>query len=143
MNHSRIQMDIRITRLNKALSVVGEYEKANEKKKAVNGSHLNATKWSAPSAGFYKINSDVAFFADNKIGLGAVMWDYVGDVVAATCVNFTGSFEVDIGEAMASRHALSIAVDAGLRKIILETDNSKLFHHLKKNMEEPTAFGNI
>uniref|UniRef100_A0A803MZ54 RNase H type-1 domain-containing protein n=1 Tax=Chenopodium quinoa TaxID=63459 RepID=A0A803MZ54_CHEQI len=41
------------------------------------------------------------------------MKDVVVDVVATTCLNIQGMFDVDIVEAMAMRHALTIAMQAG------------------------------
>ncbi|KAL2906176.1 3-deoxy-manno-octulosonate cytidylyltransferase [Bienertia sinuspersici] len=59
------------------------------------------------------------------------------------CNTITGKFEVDIMEAIAARHALSIAIEAGFRRVILETDNIKLAHHLSKKKMDLTAFGNM
>ncbi|KAL2903134.1 Transketolase [Bienertia sinuspersici] len=46
-------------------------------------------------------------------------------------------------EALAARKALSIAMEAGLRKVILETDNLTLFQCLAKKRVECSAFGVI
>lgn len=48
-----------------------------------------------------------------------------------------------MAEALAARHALNVAFQAGLRHVILESDGIKLIHHLKKNMIEATKFGCI
>uniref|UniRef100_A0A803KQT6 RNase H type-1 domain-containing protein n=1 Tax=Chenopodium quinoa TaxID=63459 RepID=A0A803KQT6_CHEQI len=64
-------------------------------------------------------------------GVGRVIRDSVGEVMAATCWYINGCYEVDVGEALAARHGLSIVIKAGLNKITLETDSMKLYKHLK------------
>ncbi|KAL2920934.1 Rik1-associated factor 1 [Bienertia sinuspersici] len=44
---------------------------------------------------------------------------------------------------MAARHGLQIAMEAGFHHLILEVDNSKVFNHLHKRMNECTAFGGV
>lgn len=45
--------------------------------------------------------------------------------------------EVDIAEAVAARHALKIAIDSGLRSVVLESDDClKLINHLKRGAME-------
>ncbi|XP_021757304.1 uncharacterized protein LOC110722305 [Chenopodium quinoa] len=71
------------------------------------------------------------------------MRDEVGDVVILTCLRVEGSFEADVAEALAMRHALSITLESGFRKVCLETDCLKLHNHLIKGVESPTTFGMI
>lgn len=58
------------------------------------------------------------------------MRDDVGDIMMSTCMVMEGRFEVDEAEAMAARHSLSVAMEAGLRSITLESDCLKLISHL-------------
>ena len=100
-----------------------------------------SNKWKAPSIGFYKLNSDVARFAnDDMTGLGEVIRDSVGEVMAATCWCIKGCYEVDVGEALAAKYCLSIAIEAGLNRITLETDSMKLYKHLYSSYCENSAF---
>ena len=71
------------------------------------------------------------------------MRDADGDIMVATCMKQEGGFEVDEAEAMAARHALGIAIEAGLRNIELESDCLKLISHLRAGKRENTSFGNI
>uniref|UniRef100_A0A803MN90 RNase H type-1 domain-containing protein n=1 Tax=Chenopodium quinoa TaxID=63459 RepID=A0A803MN90_CHEQI len=64
--------------------------------------------------GCYKVNSDAAFFLDGYVGLGGVMRDHTGDVMATTNLKQKGNGNVDVAEALAARHAVSIALEAGL-----------------------------
>lgn len=50
------------------------------------------------------------------------MRDTVGDVMVATCCM---QQNVEIGESLAARHGMKIALEAGLRDIVLEVDSVK------------------
>ncbi|KAL2899377.1 Digeranylgeranylglyceryl phosphate synthase [Bienertia sinuspersici] len=76
------------------------------------------------------------------IGLGAVVRDYVRDPLVATCWRIRGNLNADITKALAARHGLRIALEAGLNSIILETDSLKLSHYLKE-IERPPGFGRL
>ena len=130
--------------IEKALGIVGEVRQSKE------GLAPKATsrrpvprQWKPPPVGWYKVNADAAIFSDEKVGLGGVVRDEIGEVVAATCVGEKGCFEVDAVEAMAARHAVFIALEAGFSNIILETDCLKLATHLSKKQRELSSFGNI
>ncbi|KAL2939383.1 LINE-1 retrotransposable element ORF2 protein [Bienertia sinuspersici] len=78
-----------------------------------------------------------------RVGMGAIMRDREGDVMASTCKQILGEYDVEVAEALAARHALQVALEIGLTKIILEVDNLKLCQYLKKDKKEPTGFGKI
>lgn len=61
----------------------------------------------------------------------------------ATCEKWEGDFMVDEVEALAARHVLQIAIEAGFRQVVLETDNLKLSSHLWKGYCENTSFGRV
>ena len=130
--------------INKALALVREWEKANENIAPESNEERNLVKvWKPPEFGWFKINTDAALFGGQKVGLGGIVRDHVGDVMLATCDTMEGDFMVEEAEAMAARHALQIAIEAGCRQVVLETDNIKLFSHLKKGFCERTSFGRI
>ncbi|KAL2923399.1 ATP-dependent RNA helicase RhlB [Bienertia sinuspersici] len=82
-------------------------------------------QWSAPDIGLYKMNTNAAMF-DRKFGCAAVTRDHVGDVLVVSCEVTNGRIEVDVAEAVAARHGLHIAIEAGLNNLVLETDCMKL-----------------
>ncbi|KAL2922263.1 hypothetical protein RDABS01_013754 [Bienertia sinuspersici] len=127
----------------KAMSWVGEYEKANEVTTKLQQIENSSTKWLAPSQGVYKINSDMALLGNNLMGLGDVVRDWVGDVVLSSCWKVNEAISVEESEAMAVRHALTIAWEAGFREVIVEADCLKVIHHLKNKIQEPSTFGCI
>lgn len=61
----------------------------------------------------------------------------------ATCDVYEGGCDSDVAEAMAARHAMKVAVEAGLRNIVLESDCLKLITHLKKGLLENSGFSLI
>ncbi|XP_021736443.1 uncharacterized protein LOC110702992 [Chenopodium quinoa] len=137
--HSHIEVVIQ-----QAVNLVGEFEKANEiSLTPLSSNHWAAQTWEAPPLGVCKINSDVACFRDASTGLGCVVRDHVGDVLLSTCWRSREEYDVDIGEALAARHSLSISLEAGFRKVILETDNLKLLQHVKHRKTQCTSFGLI
>lgn len=130
--------------VSRAMKLVGEYQPQEEPKILTERVEpIQPSRWKPPGFGLYKINSDAAVFEDGKVGLGGVMRDDVGDVIAAVCEEVRGRMEVSEAEAMAARLALSIAIDVGLRDIILESDCLKLITQLKNGKEDQTSFGFI
>lgn len=101
-------------------------------------------KWKPPGAGdIYKVNTDAAKKSGNKVGFGNAMRDSVGDVMLTACEWIEGDVPIEIMEAVGARFAMQITLEAGLKDIVLETDNAKLFSHLQKGKVEHTDFGLI
>lgn len=48
-----------------------------------------------------------------SMGVGAVVRDSVGEVLMTTCKTEGGDCEVEVAEALAARHGLQIALEAG------------------------------
>lgn len=61
----------------------------------------------------------------------------------ATSAIHEGACEVDIAEALAVRHAVQTVMEAGLHKLMLESDCLKLISHLNKGVHENNSFGFI
>lgn len=54
-----------------------------------------------------------------------------------------GRFDTDVAEVLAALHALSIVIEAGLHKLVIESDCLKLTNHFKKGSRESSYFRNI
>ncbi|XP_021737595.1 uncharacterized protein LOC110704126 [Chenopodium quinoa] len=90
--------------IHKEICLVGEYEKSLEQVVIGKPPPPFGTIWKAPIARLRKLNSDVAIFEQQQnIGFGGILRDEMGDVLMACCGCVVGSFEVDVGEAMAMR----------------------------------------
>ncbi|XP_021722108.1 uncharacterized protein LOC110689646 [Chenopodium quinoa] len=113
-NRKKDLMDV----IQKAVSVVGDYEQAQQALSSSEGRHqLLESKWKPPTQGMIKINSDAAIFDNSAVGLGGVMRDALGEVVVATCLCLRSKYEVDVAEALALRHSLRIALESEFRKL--------------------------
>ncbi|XP_048493125.1 uncharacterized protein LOC125493684 [Beta vulgaris subsp. vulgaris] len=131
-------------RIDRAVSVGVEYKHAAEGGQA----HLRKggsviTKWEAPGQDLLKLNVDAAFKKEARVGMGAVLRDCVGDVLMAMCDLWKGECEVHVGEAMAVRQGIKVAMEAGFLSFIIETDNTTVYHALKNKKTEASAFGLI
>lgn len=67
--------------------------------------------------------------------------DKDGEVLMATCCVLPGSMEVDQAEALAMRHSMKIAIEAGFRSLVVETDSQKLYNYLSKGRKASSSFG--
>lgn len=77
-------------------------------------------RWTPPE-GSYKINSDATVFEDGTVGCGGIMRDVQREVLGATCLLIEGIYGIDVAEVVSARHALSIALEAELQRVVLET----------------------
>ncbi|KAG6667378.1 hypothetical protein CIPAW_01G096600 [Carya illinoinensis] len=73
------------------------------------------TKWTAPPPGFYKANWDAAVDKKNsKIGVGVVVRDSGGMVIASLCSSISLNPDPLLGEAVAALKASSFCSEIGL-----------------------------
>ena len=75
--------------------------------------------------------------------MGAVLRDCEGDVLMAVCESWKGGCEVHVGEAIAVRQGIKVAMEAGFFSFTVETDNTIVFEALKKKKNEASTFGLI
>lgn len=80
--------------------------------------------WCPPGEGWLKINVDAAMDGENELaGLGAVIRNYKGEVVAAA-VNTAKNFgDVEMAEAKAVLWGIHAALKAGADSVIIESDS--------------------
>lgn len=129
-------------RIDKAVGLVMEYQRAMEAEKIQPGSMKNGPrKWNAPPRGSLKLNTDVAMGKDGKVGLGAMLRDCEGDVLAALCEPWQGACEVDTGEALAVKQGIKVAMEAGFRQFEVETDSLRICQALRKRKKELSPLG--
>lgn len=124
------------------MKLVAEYAKTMEAPILPHPTFKCVSRWQFPPAGMYKLNSDAVNFG-SKIGVGEIIRDHEGGVIASICNVREGKAEVDVAEACAARKGLRIALEAGITSIILETDYLKLFFALRKGKCNNPYFGSI
>ena len=73
--------------------------------------------------GWVKVNWDIAVEKKSgRIGVGVVVRDDQGEVVAARCLTRMGTLEATAGEAIASYYAVCLCREIGAHNIMLERD---------------------
>jgi ribonuclease HI len=81
------------------------------------------THWSPPAVGWHKANADGAFSSsEGNGGGGVIVRDHHGSPVAGSSAFFPVVADPERGELLACRRAVEIARDAGVLKLVLETD---------------------
>ncbi|KAL9435897.1 hypothetical protein AB3S75_022042 [Citrus x aurantiifolia] len=82
--------------------------------------------WSPPPSGWVKINVDVAInLEEHRVGLGIIIRDANKDVIAAAVTSTKLHSDVTFAEAEAIKWGLSVAVEKGLARVIVESDSQE------------------
>ncbi|XP_030973303.1 uncharacterized protein LOC115993151 [Quercus lobata] len=102
------------------------------------------TKWQPPGVGLFKINFDGAVFEDRKLaGLGIVIHDESGMIIAALSQKILLPSSVDMVEALAARRALIFAQEISIFKAVVEGDSLKVIQALNNPKPNRTQLGHI
>ncbi|XP_057249281.1 uncharacterized protein LOC130590756 [Beta vulgaris subsp. vulgaris] len=89
--------------IDKAVQGGMEYAAANTRKGKKDRVNEVDVRWKPPAEGTYKLNTDVALLGGNLIGMGGVVRDFEGDVVAAFCCRKEATNDVAVAEALSAR----------------------------------------
>ena len=105
---------------------------------------LTTTIWKPPLPGFFKVNVDRALFAKSKqSGVGVIVRDGEGNVVAAMCRKLDLPLSVLETEAKAFEFALAFAEEVGLRDVVFEADSQLLINAVHGTGEATSSVLNI
>ncbi|XP_042954618.1 uncharacterized protein LOC122291034 [Carya illinoinensis] len=97
---------------------------------------ISRTEWTAPPPGFYKANWDAAVDKENsKIGVGVVVRDSSGMVIASVCSSIFLNPDHLLGEAVAALKASTLCFDIGLNQVMLEGDSSAVVQAVQRRDE--------
>ena len=100
--------------------------------------------WTPLSEGFYKINFDGAIFENfGRAGLGVVVRDVEGMVIAALSQNIQLPSSVDSVEALAARCAIILAQEISLTQVVVEGDSLKVIAAINNPKQSRTQWGHI
>ena len=100
--------------------------------------------WMPLSEGFYKINFDGAIFENfGRAGLGVVVRDVEGMVIAALSQNIQLPSSVDSVEALAARRAIILAQEISLTQVVVEGDSLKVIAAINNPKQSSTQWGHI
>ena len=98
----------------------------------VRSNETGGNRWRAPQAGFVKVNFDGAVFSElNMSGIGVVIRDNNGAVLASCSEKMFQAYKTEETEALAARKALMFAHELGFQSVILEGDALGLIQALK------------
>jgi hypothetical protein len=113
----------------RTISSIADYEAATKKDDVASAAVGDMVKeaWIAPRDGIFKINWDAGLnHKEGRIGLGYLVRDEGGRVIAAQCITKTGRLDaMTTAEALAAVFALRFCTEMGSNKICLE-GNAKL-----------------
>ena len=101
-------------------------------------------KWEPPPPQLLKINFDGAVFADTEeAGVGVVVRDSQGKVIASLAEKIKLPSSSDEVEALAAVRAISLAMDLNLPSFIVEGDTEVVISSLRKEDESFSSFGHL
>ena len=125
-----------------ATNLLEEYRLANHRIMIPNvATH---TTWTPPHNPWYKVNIDSAIFQHfDGVGIGVVVWDHIGQCMAAMSKKLwvpLGPLEV---ETKAMEEGIDFAWDVGLRDVVFETDFEMLHKSLTGSITPPATIQNI
>lgn len=106
--------------------------------------HLHLRKWFPPIAEDFKANFDGALFNESEeAGIGIVVRDSLGQVLAALAEKIKKPRIVDCLEMMAARRAVFFAQEIDLQQCHFEGDYEVIIKALKTGNLFSSSFGNL
>ena len=93
-----------------------------------------ATKWVKPDAGMVKINSDANLQINGAWGLGGIIRDNEGLVMAAGTWLVHGHDHALEAEAFAMLTTMKFTAECGFRSVMFEGDNERLIRMVKEGL---------
>ncbi|KAK9985942.1 hypothetical protein SO802_030893 [Lithocarpus litseifolius] len=112
-----------------ALMLLDEYQTANESPKVGQKSTHATVRWSPPQQECYKVNVDGAVFTRRRqTGIGVVIRDSAGEVVAALCKRLAVPLGALETEAKAMESGVRFAAEVGIRDVIFEGDSLTVYN---------------
>ena len=98
--------------------------------------------WLPPPPNYFKINYDKAVFAKvNKSGIGVVIRDNQGLVIASLVQQISQAYQAVEVEAMAASRALKFGLEFGIHWAILEGDSEVVLKALENEESRSVAYG--
>jgi ribonuclease HI len=100
--------------------------------------------WRPPNSSCYKINCDAAVSdLEGWVGLGVVIRDHTGFVMASCSLPLIASFDVQAAEVMAVLRGLIFSRDCGLAPCMLETDAAVVVKWINDGSHLDSPCGNV
>ena len=101
-------------------------------------------RWAPPELGIYKANYDGAYFAEEEAaGIGVVVRNDLGQVMASLAEKLAMPPTVEILEAMAARRAMIFMEELRLHRAIFEGDSETVVKALSRDCPDRSCIGHI
>ena len=101
-------------------------------------------KWQPLVEGLYKTNYDGAVFTESgEAGIGIIVRDARGEVIAALAEKILYPGSVNVLEALVARRAVKFAVELGLSSSIIEGDSEVVYRALQASNWHHSSIGEI
>ncbi|XP_075663101.1 uncharacterized protein LOC142632611 [Castanea sativa] len=127
-----------------SLRILEKFHAANEKPQPTTESITEEIKWCPPQRGSYKVNVDGAVFTKQKqVGIGVVIRDSAGDVIAALSHKISRPLGALETEAKAMEIGIQFALDVGVRDVVFEGDALSICNALRGVGEVLTFVQNV
>lgn len=107
------------------------------------GTPISPSRWTRPPPGRFKINTDTAIFASGGVGMGVIIRNSEGSIVAIASKRVSANWSPEVAEAMAGRFGLLVAKGQGLRNILLESDAQNFIYAVSKRTVIRNSLGLI
>ncbi|XP_075633668.1 uncharacterized protein LOC142606158 [Castanea sativa] len=142
-NHLRVNQSVWSIQevRDRAKALVAEFLDANKQDAKPRASSTPA-HWAPPQDDFYKVNYNAAIFDTmGHAGLGVVIRDCNGNVVAALSLKIGLPHSVETAEALAALRAVVFAKELRIFKVVVEGDCLKVVQALKAKERCNTLYG--
>ena len=101
-------------------------------------------RWKLPDSGFFKVNFDGALFLDQRCaGLGVVVRDSDGLIIAALSQKVRLPGSVDVVEALVAQRAICFAKELSLHHLVIEGDSLQVIQAITDTRLVQTLYGHI
>jgi ribonuclease HI len=128
---------------NRAQALLHEYLAVTTEEKIAKP-NLPQVRWKPPQTNYYKVNFDGAIFKDsNAGGIGVVIRDNAGMVIATLSQKVRGPQTVEMIEALAARRAIIFAKEVGIADVEFEGDAVNVIRDLSSQVPIHTPYGLI
>ena len=100
--------------------------------------------WTPPNPNYFKANFDGAVFnSSNSAGIGVIIRDSNGEVIAAMSERIRLPTTVTEVEILACRRAVIFAIEVGIQDIIFEGDSLTVIRAINSGNANEASYGNL
>ncbi|KAK4852042.1 hypothetical protein QYF36_020580 [Acer negundo] len=108
------------------------------------GNNRTDLQWKPPDDGCYKVNcSAVDGKGDYKTGIGVVIRNWRGEVMASCAQYIDGSFDGVVASIIAVYKGIMFSLDCGLRPCIFESDKTNVINRIVNKGHRLSNYGHI